>query len=501
MLKNTLMIQGTSSNAGKSLVAAGLCRILKRRGLSVAPFKPQNMSLNSVVTKDGGEIGRAQATQALACEVDAHSDMNPVLLKPLTDCGAQVILAGKAFKTMNAGDFHEFKPQAKQTVMEAFARLKGQYAVIVVEGAGSPAEINLRQGDIANMGFAEAIDCPVVLVADIDRGGVFAQIVGTMALLSTSERARIKGFIINKFRGDIAILQPGIDWLEKETGKPVLGVLPYLENLYMEAEDSLSQTTNLERETEATKRNLQKLKVAVLRFPKLSNSTDFDALTLHPQVDLTYIHSGDSLRGFDLIVLPGSRSVAKDLAWLQRSGFAAEIRRHLRYGGKVMGICGGFQMLGKTLYDPDALESTSARTECLGLLDLETTMLANKTLTLVSGTLTLDDAAVRGYEIHMGITTGKALERPLVKFVNTTDGAISEDEQILGTYLHGIFDDENALQSLLSWFGLKDAAVSDYQKVRLENLDRIADAMETSLKLDSLLNELQEHGNCSLKGM
>ncbi|MDX1989589.1 MAG: cobyric acid synthase [Candidatus Obscuribacter sp.] len=484
MLKNAIMIQGTSSNAGKSLVAAGLCRILKRRGLKVAPFKPQNMSLNSVVTGDGGEIGRAQATQALACEIEPHSDMNPVLLKPLTDVGAQVIIRGRPLRTMTAGQFHDFKPRAMDAVKEAFARLSQEYQAIVIEGAGSPAEINLRQGDIANMGFAEAIDCPVILVGDIDRGGVFAQLVGTLSLLSPSEQARIQGFVINKFRGDQSILQPGIDWLETHTGKKVLGVLPYLENLYMEAEDSLSQDLSIAA-TEA-----EQLKVAVIRFPKLSNSTDFDPLSLHPQVDLRYVTDGESLQGFDLIILPGSRSVAADLHWLKKTGLSRAIERHLRYGGKVLGICGGFQMLGQALLDPDAVESREAQTACLGLLEMCTTMAREKTLTKVSGKLTLGGATVTGYEIHMGQSRGEALNRPLVNFVNSHDGAISEDEQIIGTYLHGLFDEAEALKAMLSWAGLKNTIASDYRAVRIKNIDRIADAMEVSLDLAGTLSHL-----------
>lgn len=489
MDKNTIMIQGTSSSAGKSLVATGLCRILKRRGLRVVPFKPQNMSLNSVVTEDGGEIGRAQATQALACEVTPHSDMNPVLLKPMTDSGAQVIVQGKAVETMQAREFHSFKPKALSRVLESFKRLSAQYDFVVIEGAGSPAEINLREGDIANMGFAESIDCPVILVADIDRGGVFAQLVGTLALLSDSERARVVGLIINKFRGDKTILDPGIDWLEKETGKRVLGVLPYLSNLYIEAEDSLSEEINSSKETG------EKLKVAVLRFPKLSNSTDFDALSLHPQVDLQFIKAGEHLTGFDLIILPGSRSVSKDLHWLKENGFDREIERHLRYGGKVMGVCGGFQMLGKILLDPSCLESKETETKCLGFFDMETTMLPQKTLTLVSGVLTFG-GAVSGYEIHMGNSSGPALEKPLVKLTEGTDGAVSDDRQIIGTYLHGIFDQPQALHSLLSWAGLSEVSQSDVMGLRLTNIDRLADAMEEHLALNELFPALSKEVVC-----
>ncbi|MDP3506366.1 MAG: cobyric acid synthase [Candidatus Melainabacteria bacterium] len=477
------MIQGTSSNAGKSLVALGLCRILKRRGYSVAPFKPQNMSLNSAVTEDGGEIGRAQATQALACGLTPHSDMNPLLLKPITDVGAQVIVQGKPAMTMNAKQFHQYKPEVLGRVIDSYVRLQSLYDCIVIEGAGSPAEINLRQGDIANMGFAEAseVDAPVILVADIDRGGVFAQIVGTLSLLSQSERQRVIGIIINKFRGDVSILQPGIDWLEAHTGKKVLGVLPMIEGLYIEAEDSLS--------TVASRASVagQSIRIAVPRFPKISNSTDFDALSLHPQVDFSFISDGESLKGFDLIILPGSRSVSRDLDWLKNNGFDREILQHLRYGGKLLGICGGFQMLGETLFDPDGIESAFSETPCLGLLDMETKMFEEKQLKRVSGILTLDGTSFNGYEIHIGRSSGSALQNPFAILEDRHDGAISADGQIAGTYIHGVFDQPAALTSLLSWAGLNGALQSDFISLKLKNIDLVADVMEEHLALDLLL--------------
>lgn len=449
----------------------------------MAPFKPQNMSLNSAVTADGGEIGRAQATQALACSIAAHSDMNPVLLKPMTDSGAQVIIQGRARESMNAKEFHRFKPAAMTSVIESYKRLSAQYDCVVIEGAGSPAEINLRSGDIANMGFAEhsEVDAPVILVADIDRGGVFAQIVGTLALLSKSEQDRIVGIIINKFRGDISILQPGIDWLESNTGKKVLGVLPLIEGLYIEAEDSLSESLTMPQ------LRAHCLRVSVPRIPKISNSTDFDALSLHPQVDFRFVGSGGTLRGSDLIILPGSRSVSRDLDWLRRQGFVAEIMQHLRFGGKVIGICGGFQMLGHNLLDPHSVESTSEETKCLGLFDLTTELLKEKALQQVSGTLALDGTAISGYEIHMGISSGPALDRPFVLMNNRTEGAISADNQIAGTYIHGIFDQSAALASILTWAGLEKAEQSDYIALRLKNIERVADVMAEHLSIEQVL--------------
>ncbi len=483
MKTNAIMIQGTSSNAGKSLVAIGLCRILKRRGFSVAPFKPQNMSLNSAVTSDGGEIGRAQATQALACDLEPHSDMNPLLLKPMTDSGAQIIINGKAHENMSAQQFHLFKPKVLDRIIESYSRLAAKYNCIVVEGAGSPAEINLREGDLANMGFAEdsRVDAPVVLVADIDRGGVFAQIVGTLALLTQSEQNRIVGIIINKFRGDISILQPGIEWLENTTGKKVLGVLPLIEGLYMEAEDSLSSIAT------SVRPQSNRLRVAVPRFPKLSNSTDFDALSLHPQVDFQFVSSQGTLKGNDLIILPGSRSVNRDLTWLKEQGFVDEILQHLRYGGKLMGICGGFQMLGKSLFDPAEVESSCKESDCLGLLDLTTEMLPKKHLQRVSGSLTLDGTTISGYEIHMGVSSGPALAQPLVRMKQRDDGALSADGKIAGTYIHGIFDRAEALTSFLTWAGVQEAQQSDYIAYRLKNIEMVADVMEEHLAIDHIL--------------
>ncbi|MFB6261396.1 MAG: cobyric acid synthase, partial [Thiohalorhabdaceae bacterium] len=314
MRATTLMIQGTTSDAGKSALVTGLCRVLARRGLNVAPFKPQNMALNSAVTADGGEIGRAQAAQAQAAGLAPTTDLNPVLLKPATDTGAQVIVDGRAIGTMDAVAYHDYKRIARDAVLAAHARLAATHDVVIVEGAGSPAEINLREHDIANMGFAEAVDCPVLLTADIDRGGVFAQLVGTRELLAPSERARVAGFVINRFRGDIALLQPGIDWLEERTGVPVVGTLPHLDGLHLEAEDRLTESAPAERTRSDT------LRVRVPALPRISNHTDFDALRLHPQVDLQFVGPGESLEGADLIVLPGSKAVRGDLAWLREQG-------------------------------------------------------------------------------------------------------------------------------------------------------------------------------------
>jgi adenosylcobyric acid synthase len=479
MTARTLMIQGTTSDAGKSTLVAGLCRVLVRRGIAVVPFKPQNMALNSAVTVDGGEIGRAQAVQAQACHLVPHTDMNPVLLKPNSDTGAQVIIHGQAIANMEAGIYHDYKRVAMQAVLESHQRLCHGYRAVVVEGAGSPAEINLRERDIANMGFAEAVDCPVILIADIDRGGVFAHLVGTLELLSDTEQARVAGFVINRFRGDIGLLQTGLDWLEARTGKPVLGVLPYLHGLHLEAEDALPRDHRSRPEGAC-------LRVQVPVLPHISNHTDFDPLRLHPQVDFEFVGPGETPGPADLIILPGSKSVRSDLHWLRAAGWEAHIRRHLRYGGKVIGICGGYQMLGRQVQDPLGIEGPPGSSAGLGLLEIDTRLEARKQLRNVQGTLGLNGAPVSGYEIHVGVSEGPGLQRPALQLDGRDEGALSEDDQILGTYLHGLFDQAGATDGLLGWAGFREAATPDYQQLREAGIDRLADCLEQHLDLDSV---------------
>ncbi|WP_122430102.1 cobyric acid synthase [Pseudomonas viridiflava] len=478
----TLMVQGTTSDAGKSTLVTALCRWLTRQGVKVVPFKPQNMALNSAVTADGGEIGRAQAVQAQACYLQPHTDMNPVLLKPNSDTGAQVIIHGRAVTTMNAVAYHGYKEIAMRAVLESHERLGHHYPVIMVEGAGSPAEINLRANDIANMGFAEAVDCPVLLIADINRGGVFAHLVGTLELLSPSEQARVKGFIINRFRGDIALLQPGLDWLEARTGKPVVGVLPYVMDLHLEAEDGLDQ-----RQTDKVE---QVLNVVVPVLPRISNHTDFDPLRLHPQVNLQFVGPGQAIPPADLVILPGSKSVRSDLAYLRANGWEDAIQKHLRYGGKVMGICGGLQMLGEQMHDPLGLEGAAGSSPGLGLLAMSTVLESEKQLRNVRGRLTLEDAEVSGYEIHAGVTTGAALQQAAVRLDDgRCDGAQSADGQIIGTYLHGLFESPAACSALLRWAGLRDVQEVDYHALRERDIERLADLVEKHLD-GTLLRQL-----------
>jgi adenosylcobyric acid synthase len=491
--RGTLMIQGTTSDAGKSTLVAGLCRLARRAGVRVAPFKPQNMALNSAVTADGGEIGRAQALQAIAAGIELHTDLNPVLLKPNSDLGSQVIIHGKARMNLNARAYQDYKPLAREAVLESYARLAAAYDTVFVEGAGSPAEINLRANDIANMGFAEAVDCPVVLVADIDRGGVFAHLTGTLACLSESERARVKGFVINRFRGDQALLKPGLDWLEAQTGKPVLGVVPYLHGLTLDAEDMLPGAAHTHARAGG-----ESLRVVVPALPHISNHTDFDALRVHPQVEFSYVRTGSAPPPADLVILPGSKNVRDDLAWLRAQGWETALARHLRYGGRVIGICGGMQMLGRAIADPHGVEGEPGAVAGFGWLDYETELTREKTLEDVAGRLLLQDDSgavpVKGYEIHMGVTRGPALAEPALRIASgdggarplRADGAQSADGQILATYVHGLFDTPEACAVLLRWAGLAAAEQVDYPALREASLERLADTLEASLDLSRL---------------
>ncbi len=484
-----LMVQGTTSDAGKTVLVAGLCRLLANKGIQVAPFKPQNMALNSAVTEDGGEIGRAQALQADAARVKPHVHMNPILLKPNTDIGAQVIVQGKAIETMDAWGFHDYKKLAMPYVLESFSYLSNNYECVVIEGAGSPAEINLRENDIANMGFAEAADVPVIIVADIDRGGVFAHLYGTLALLSESEQARVKGFVINRFRGDISLLVPGLEWLEEKTGKPVLGVIPYLHGLNLEAEDAIK--------SEQLDKGKFIVKVPVVT--RISNHTDFDPLRLHPEIDLQFIGKGDSLSGADFIILPGSKSVQADLEYIKSQGWDKDIERHLRYGGKVMGICGGYQMLGEHLADPLGIEGVPCSVKGLGHLSISTELQKQKQLMLVEGTLMLPNqnaVKVKGYEIHAGVSTNLGKEHiPInihTKDAMRYDGTINDENSIFGTYLHGVFDEPEAFEAILTWAGLEKCQAINMHDIQEEAIERIAKSMEESLDLSLIWPDVFE---------
>lgn len=483
-----LMVQGTTSDAGKSTLVAGLCRVFSDLGVKTAPFKPQNMALNSAVTDDGGEIGRAQALQAVAARQKTRVDFNPVLLKPNSDTGAQVIIHGKALSNMEADTYHDYKKVAMDAVLVSHQRLATEFDLLLVEGAGSPAEINLRENDIANMGYAEEVDCPVIIIADIDKGGVFAHLVGTLALLSETEQKRVKGFVINRFRGDIALLQSGLDWLEAYSNKPVLGVLPYIHDLALDAEDAIS----IDNKTDVVQ-----LKITVIVLPHISNHTDFDALRLHPNVDLQYVRIFDPLPNCDLVILPGSKNVIGDLAHLKDNDWPTQISRHLRYGGKLLGICGGFQMLGNLILDPKAVESSIPVTKGLALADFETELTESKTLNQIVGSSTLHSIAITGYEIHCGKSKGPALNQPAFYIddfdkqntaIKTPDGFISDDNQIMGTYIHGLFDNPQMSQVLFDWINPTHTITAgfDLNHHREEQLNQLADSLRANLDMQKI---------------
>jgi adenosylcobyric acid synthase len=474
-----LMIQATGSNAGKSTLVAGLARLLVRRGLKVAPFKPQNMSNNAAVAVDGGEIGRAQAVQARAARIAPSVHMNPVLLKPETDTGAQVIVQGKRWGTLRAKDFLDKKPELMPAVLDSFARLAREADIVLVEGAGSPAEINLRAGDIANMGFAVAANVPVVLAGDIDRGGVIASLAGTHLVLEPKERARIHGFIINKFRGDAKLFNQGLAAVTRLTGWPSLGVVPWLpQAAWLPGEDAL----DLDRANPSASTRV----IAVPMLARIANFDDLDPLGMEPGVKLVFVRPGEAIPGnADVVILPGSKSTIGDLAFLRAQGWDIDIKAHVRRGGHVLGLCGGYQMLGTRIADPDGIDGHAGSVEGLGLLDVATTMGGDKSTTLVRGTHCATGAAVTGYEIHLGRSDGGDCARPVLTVEDRPDGATSVDGRIQGTYVHGLFTGDAFRKAWLAGLGI---ASSLAYESRIETaLDALADHLETHLDIEHLL--------------
>jgi adenosylcobyric acid synthase len=474
-----LMIQGTASNAGKSLLVAGLCRHFANQGLAVRPFKPQNMSNNAAATPDGGEIGRAQALQALACRTPLSVDMNPVLLKPATETGAQVVVQGRVLTSCNARDYHELKPRLMTAVLESFARLGATADLVVVEGAGSPAEVNLRAGDIANMGFATVADVPVVLAGDIERGGVIAQFVGTMALLEPDEHRLVKGYIVNKFRGDPSLFDNAHPIIEARTGMANLGVVPWFAPAAdLPAEDVLGL---------AGQARQGGIRVVVPRLPRISNFDDLDPLRLEPDVDLVVLEPGRAIPGdADLVLLPGSKATRADLAALVAAGWDIDIKAHHRRGGWVIGMCGGYQMLGRLVHDPAGLEGPPGTSEGLGLLDVETTLAPVKTVRQTSATETTTGLPVAGYEIHQGLTSGPATARPLLRLEGHDDGAIAPDGRVMGGYLHGLFASDAFRHAFLARIRTREASDLAYAARVEAVLDGLAAHLAAHLDMDAI---------------
>lgn len=473
-----LMIQGCGSDVGKSVLVAGLCRLFANRGLKVRPFKPQNMSNNAAVTADGGEIGRAQALQAIACRVAPTVDMNPVLLKPQSDVGAQLIVRGRIAGTWKARGYQERKATLLDTVLESFRALEAQSDLVIVEGAGSPAEINLRAGDIANMGFAIAADVPVVLVGDIDRGHVIAALVGAHVVLDAADRAMIKGFLINKFRGDPSLFQDGRAEIVRRTGWADLGMAPWLAAARrLPAEDAVV----LDRAATAGGR---KVRIVVPMLSRIANFDEFDALRAEPEVEFAFVPPGAPLPGdADLVILPGTKATLADLAFLRAQGWDIDLAAHIRRGGRVLGVCGGYQMLGRRVSDPDGVEGPPDSVEGLGLLDVETVMTGDKTLRPVAGRLA-GGARFEGYEMHVGRTTGAV--SPMLTFDDgANDGAVSANGQVRGAYVHGLFDQGEARAALLAELGAVSDAID--QAVRVDQaLDEIAADLEQAFDIPAL---------------
>ena len=474
----SIMIQGTGSNVGKSMLVAGLCRAAKRRGLSVAPFKPQNMSNNAAVTMDGGEIGRAQALQALACGILPHTDMNPVLLKPESEVGSQVVVQGRRIATFKAREYAKLKPTLMASVLESFKHLKSQYDLVIVEGAGSPAEINLRVGDIANMGFAEAANVPVILCGDIDRGGVIAQVVGTQAVMDSDDNGRVVGFMINKFRGDPSLFDDGYEMISDHTGWRGFGVVPWFKDAWrLPAEDALDISSGPQDGT---------FKVVCLTLSRIANFDDMDPLAQEPNISLVMLKAGEVLPvDADLVIVPGSKSTRGDLAYLRAQGWDVDLAAHHRRGGHVLGICGGYQMLGQVISDPDGIEGTAGDSAGLGLLDVVTQMTGDKRLTSVHAMHVDTELPFEGYEINIGRTEGPDNARPFAHVDGQPEGAQSSDGRVMGSYMHGMFSNDAWRGAFLNSLGV--TASGSYSSGVEQALDDLADHVETFLDVEGIL--------------
>jgi adenosylcobyric acid synthase len=480
-MARALMFQGTGSDVGKSLIVAGLCRAFASRGLTVRPFKPQNMSNNAAVTPDGGEIGRAQALQARACRTTPNVHMNPILLKPQSDIGAQVVVQGRVAGNARAAEYQSWKPKLMATVLESFARIKGEADLVLVEGAGSPAEVNLRESDIANMGFARAADIPVVLIGDIDRGGVIAQIVGAKTVIDAADAALICGFLVNKFRGDATLFDEGMRIIERHTRWPGLGLIPFFAAAARLPPEDASA---LERQSVPTREGVM---IAVPMLSRIANFDEFDPLKLEPRVRLVMVPPGEPIPAeAALVILPGSKATIADLAFLRAQGWDIDIQAHWRRGGRVLGVCGGYQMLGRRLADPDGTEGPAGEIAGLGLLDVSTVLAGKKILTAVEGVCLANGAPFHGYEMHIGRTSGPGCATPLLRFADgRPDGAISRDGRVMGGYVHGLFAEDRQRAAWLESLGARSELA--YESQIEQTLDELAAHLASHIDLDRLL--------------
>ncbi|MEL6818409.1 MAG: cobyric acid synthase [Pseudomonadota bacterium] len=488
-MAKALMFQGTGSDVGKTVLVAGLCRALRNRGLRVRPFKPQNMSNNAAVAHDGGEIGRAQWLQALACGVPPSIHMNPVLLKPQSETGSQIVVHGQMTGTAKGRDYQALKPKLLSAVLNSFEKLKADADIILVEGAGSPAEVNLRTGDIANMGFATAADVPVVLVGDIDRGGVIASLVGTNTVLTPADRNMIAGYLINKFRGDVSLFDEGLEIVTRFTGWPSMGVLPWQSAAArLPAEDSVV--------LESLSRNRSgQTKIVVPVLARIANFDDLDPLAAEPDVDVQFIQPGDEWpHNPAAVIIPGSKSTLGDMQRFAELGWDKEIQRVANSGAMIVGLCGGYQMLGKYIADPHGIEGHAATIEGLGLLDISTVMQPVKTVRNTRATSVDGNHPLTGYEIHLGQTSGSDCDRPVIKVDDRFDGASSVDGRVFGTYLHGLFESGAYRQAFLKRLGVLSTGVDHQQNIE-QALDELAAAMEQVLDIDAMLDAASHHGN------
>ncbi|MCX8502720.1 MAG: cobyric acid synthase [Beijerinckiaceae bacterium] len=482
MVAKALMIQGTGSDVGKSLIVAGLCRVARNRGLKVLPFKPQNMSNNAAVTADGGEIGRAQALQARAAGVMPTVHMNPVLLKPQSEIGSQIIVQGRVEGTAKAKDYQLLKPRLLASVLDSFNRLKAEADLVIIEGAGSAAEVNLRANDIANMGFARAANVPVILLGDIDRGGVIAQIVGTKAVITPEDAELIQGFMVNRFRGDPTLFEDGMRIIAEKSGWKSFGLIPHFKDAFrLPAEDAVAlDRRRVAQDAPGT--------IAVLQLPRISNFDDFDPLAAEKDVKLLMVRRGEVIPGdADLVIIPGSKATIADLAALRAEGWDIDLKAHLRRGGRVLGVCGGYQMLGSTIEDPQGIEGVAGGVAGLGLLDVSTIMAPKKTLLAVSGTKIDGNAPFSGYEMHIGVTSGPDTARPVLRFdTGQLDGARSADDRVRGVYVHGLFADDRQRAAWLDWIGAKGSDLA-YDQIVEETLEALAEHLEVNIDIDGII--------------